>query len=72
MASPKRPLKFGKKSPLAKSAQSWHRAEIEYQRLHSEAQNARAARKNLQRLQREIMLDDMVQARRDALARWQT
>ena len=69
MASHKQPLKFGKKSALARDAQSWHRAEIEHQRLHSEAQNAHTMRKNLQRLQREIILDDRVQARRAALDR---
>ena len=71
MASRKRPLKFGKKSPLSRDAQSWHQAEIEHQRLHGEAQQAYAMHKNLQRLQREIMRDDQVQTRRETLARSQ-
>ena len=67
MASRKWPLKFGKKSPLSRDAQSWHQTEIEYQRLHCDAQQAYAARKNLQRLQREIILEDRAQTRRAAL-----
>jgi len=67
MASRKRPLKFGKKSAIAQTAQSWHEAEIAHQSLHSQAQNAYAMRKNLQRLQRQIIIDDLVQTRQAAL-----